>query len=283
MTESQGFNADQTNENFASNGQRNSSSELRLDGSILSVPEPGEGALFWAHFQPSVEIVEQFKVQTNGFSAEYGSNGGTVVNIISKSGTNELHGSGYYFGQWTALNANNFFANQQGQAIPQYHRHQFGGSVGGPLVKNKLFYFFNYDRTIYNAPSTLTTSVPTALQRAGDFSQTRNPDGTLQQIFNPNAAFASTSSVGPDVERPPFPGNKIPVNQLDPVGVRIVALYPNPTGFGDPVTGLNNFSKNYALGQPAHQYNLKMDYTLNERKPAERALQQGVPQPAITE
>jgi hypothetical protein len=265
VTESQGFQADQTNENFASNGQRNSSAEMRLDGSILSVPEAGEGAMFWSHYQPSVEIVDEFKVQTNGFSAEYGSNGGTVVNIISKSGTNELHGSGYYFGQWTALNANNFFANQQGQAVPQYHRHQFGGTVGGPIVKNKLFYFFNYDRTIYSSPFTLLTTVPTPAQRQGDFSQTFNQDGTLQQIFNPNTAFPSTSSSGPDVQRMPFPGNKIPAPQFDPIGAKIVALYPNPTGPGDPVTGLNNFSKNYLLGQPAHQYNFKMDNAINEK------------------
>ena len=221
--------------------------------------------MFWSHYQPSVEIVDEFKVQTNGFSAEYGSNGGTVVNIISKSGTNEIHGSGYYFGQWTALNANNFFANEQGQSIPQYHRHQFGGTVGGPIVKNKLFYFFNYDRTVYNAPYTLVTSVPTIAQKQGDFSQTFNQDGTLQQIFNPNSAFASTSSAGADVERNPYPGNKISPSSFDPVGAKIVALYPNPTGPGDPVTGLNNFSKNYLLGQPAHQYNFKMDYSLNDQ------------------
>lgn len=265
VTESQGFNTDQTNENFASNGQRNSSTEIRLDGSILSVPEAGEGAMFWSHYQPSVAIVEEFKLQTNGFSAEYGSNGGSVLNIISKSGTNELHGSGYYFGQWAALNANSFFANEQGQPVPQYHRHQFGGTVGGPIVKNKFFYFFNYDRTVYNSPFNLTTSVPTEVQRQGDFSQTFNQDGTLQQIFNPNSAFATTTASGPDVQRNPFPGNRIPASQFDPIGAKILALYPAPTGAGDPITGLNNFSKNYLLGQPAHQYNLKMDYVLNDK------------------
>ncbi len=266
VSESQGFQADQTNENFTSNGQRNSSTEIRLDGSITSVPEAGEGAMFWSHYQPSIEIVEQFKLQTNGFSAEYGSNGGSVLNIISKSGTNQLHGSGYYFGQWSALNANNFFANQQGQPIPEYHRHQFGGTLGGPIVKNKLFYFFNYDRTVYNAPEALVTTVPTALQRVGDFSQTYNSDGTLQQIFDPNSAVPGLNASGQaDVVRVPFPGNKIPGSEFDAIGARIVALYPNPTGPGSPITRLNNYSKNYALGQPAHQYNFKTDYTLNDK------------------
>jgi hypothetical protein len=83
VTESQGFDADQTNENYSSNGQRNSSAEIRLDGSLLSVPEAGEGAMFWSHYQPSIEIVDQFQVQTNGFSAEYGSNGGTALNYFN--------------------------------------------------------------------------------------------------------------------------------------------------------------------------------------------------------
>jgi hypothetical protein len=194
VTESQGFNTDQTNENFVSNGQRNSSAEIRLDGSILSVAEAGEGGMFWSHYQPSIEIVDEFKVQTNGFSAEYGSNGGTVVNIISKSGTNELHGIGHWFGQRAALNANDFFANRNGDAKPDYSRDQFGGTLGGPIVKNKLFYFFNYDRTNYDSPYTLTTTVPTAAQRQGDFSQTLNQDGSLQQIFNP---FSAVTAIDP--------------------------------------------------------------------------------------
>jgi len=266
VTESQGFQTDQTNENFASNGQRNSSTEMRLDGSILSVPEAGEGAMFWSHYQPSVEIVEEFKLQTNGFSAEYGSNGGSVLNIISKSGGNEVHGSGFYFGQWTALNSNNFFANQSGTPIPEYHRHQFGGTVGGPIIKNKLFYFFDYDQTIFNSPYTLTTSVPTVAQKAGDFSQTFNQDGSLQQIFDPNTAQSGVNSSGSaDVVRTPYAGNKIPTTDFNPIGVNILALYPNPTSAGNPGTGLNNFQKNYLLGQPAHQYNFKMDYNLNDK------------------
>lgn len=266
VTEAQGYQTDQTNQNFVSNGQRNSSAELRLDGSVLSVPEAGEGAMFWAHYQPSVEIVSEFKVQTNGFSAQYGSNGGTVVNIVSKSGTNELHGSGYYFGQWAALNANDFFANRSGVAKPQYHRHQFGGTAGGPIVKNKLFYFFNYDQTIYNAPSTVITSVPTSLQRQGDFSQTFNPDGSLQAIYDPNSTTSAVNaSGGADVRRSPFPNNRIPASSINAIGAKIMALYPSANQPGDARTGLNNFTKTYLLGQPAHQINFKTDYIINDR------------------
>lgn len=266
VTESQGFNTDQTNENFVSNGQRNSSAEIRLDGSILSVPEAGEGGMFWSHYQPSIEIVEEFKVQTNGFSAEYGSNGGTVVNIISKSGTNELHGAGYWFGQRPQLNANDFFANRAGNPKPDYSRNQYGGALGGPIVKNKLFYFFNYDRTDYSSPYTLTTTVPTAAQKQGDFSQTYNADGSLQQIFNP---FSGVQAIDPsgqsDVQRAPYAGNKIPASQMNPIALNVLARYPNPTSAGNANTGLNNFTQSYSLGQPAHQYNIKIDEILNDK------------------
>lgn len=261
VTESQGFQVDQTNENFVSNGQRNSSAEIRLDGSILSVPEAGEGAMFWSHYQPSLEIVQQFKVETNGFSAQYGGNGGTVVNIVTKSGTNQLHGSGYWAGQWSALNANDFFSNRAGQPVPSYDRQQFGGTIGGPIIKDKLFYFGNYDHTIYNAPYTLTTTVPTQLQKQGDFSQTFNADGSLNVIYDPNTAVAS----GGDVVRTAFPGNVIPSSEIDPVAAKILQFYPNPTGAGTQYTGYDNFSRNYLLGQPAHQYNAKVDYNINPR------------------
>ena len=255
VTESQGFQADQTNKNFVSNGQRNSSAEVRLDGGLTSTPEAGEGAMFWAHLQPSIEIVQEFKVQTNSFSAEYGNNGGTVVNIVSRSGGDQFHGSGYLFDRRSETDAKLYFSG--GAPVPTYSRDQFGGSLGGPIVKQKLFFFFNYDRTRFNQPGTQITSVPTDLQRTGDFSQTFNQDGTLQQIYNP---FSHTGGV-----RNPFPGNVIPSNLLDPVAVKILALYPEPNRTGDPLTGLNNYVANFTTPVPAHQYNLKVDYQLSQK------------------
>ena len=102
--------------NFVSNGQRNATAEVRLDGALTSAPEQGEGATSNVYYQPSVEIVQEFKVQNNSFSAEYGSNGGTVVNIVLKQGGNEVHGSGWWFGQRSALDANDFFNNATGTA-----------------------------------------------------------------------------------------------------------------------------------------------------------------------
>lgn len=259
VTESQGFQDDQTKENFVSNGQRNSSAEIRLDGGLTSTPEAGEGAMFWAHYQPSIEIVQEFKVQTNSFSAEYGSNGGTVINIVSKSGTNEFHGSGYWFGRRSQTDAKNYFASKT-DTVPEFSRDQFGGTIGGPIIKRKLFFFFNYDRTHFDAPGTIVTTVPTDLQRQGDFSQTLNADGSLQQIYNPFSTYTDTSG---NVKRNPFSGNKIPGSMLNSLATKLMTYYPEPTGSGDAVTGLNNYTLNYTSGQPAHQYNTRIDWNIS--------------------
>ncbi|MDP9162076.1 MAG: carboxypeptidase-like regulatory domain-containing protein, partial [Acidobacteriota bacterium] len=101
---------------FSSNGQRYASAEIRLDGNLATGPEPGEGATTNLSYVPSAEVIQEFKVQNNSFSAEYGSNGGTVVNVLMKSGTNKFHGSGWWYGRRTALNANDFFSNRNGIA-----------------------------------------------------------------------------------------------------------------------------------------------------------------------
>ena len=125
--------------NFVSNGQRNATAEVRVDGALTSAPEQGEGATTNVYWQPSVEIAQEFKVENNSFSAEFGSNGGTVVNIVLKEGGNKFHGSGWWFGQGSALDANEFFANAQGIPKPDHLRDQYGFSVGGPVKRKRRF------------------------------------------------------------------------------------------------------------------------------------------------
>ena len=149
-------------------------------------------ALFRAsnvYYEPSVEIVQEFKVQNNSYSAEFGSNGGTVVNMVLKSGTNNFHGSGWWFGQRGWLDANEFFTKQAGQPRPGHTRDQYGFSLGGPIIKNKTFFFVDIERINAKAPQPITATVPTALERLGDFSQTNildeNGDVVPNLIFNP--------------------------------------------------------------------------------------------------
>ena len=248
--------------NFVSNGQRNATAEVRLDGTLSSAPEGGEGGSTVVMYQPTVEFVQEFKLQNNSFSAEFGNNGGTVINIVTKSGTNDWHGSGYYFFRRPAFDANDFFSNRAGEDKADYARDQYGASLGGPIKKHKTFFFADFEVTRNNYPSALVTTVPTALQRNGDFSQTFNDDGSLQTIFNP---FSTTTDADENVLRVPFPDNKIPSTLFDSVGANTAMLYPEPNQEGDPVTGRYNYYEKLVSQGSSHQFDIKIDQILNQK------------------
>jgi len=250
---SQGYATDQTNENFSSSGQRNSSAEIRLDGALTSTPEAGEGAMNWAHFQPSIEIIQEFKMQTSASSAEYGSNGGTVMNMVTKSGANKLHGSAYWFGRNSATDANNWYAG--GAPLAPYKKNIEGGSIGGHIIKNRLFYFGHYENTQYSAPSTVRTTVPTDAEKSGDFSSTLGTDA--------NGNPVPITIYDPYNGRTKYQGSQIPSSEITPLAKNVMALYPKPTDSGDAFHQ-NNFTKNYANAQPAHQYNARVDWTITK-------------------
>src|SRR5437016_647491 len=196
--------------NFVSNGQRNATAQVTLDGSPISAPEQGEGGNSNVYFQPSVEIVQEFKVQNNSFSAEFGNNGGTIVNMVLKQGSNAFHGSGWWYGQRSAFDARDFFNSGE---KPDHVRDQYGFSLGGPIVKNKTFFFVDFEKVRQQDPNTLEGIVPTDLERAGNFSQSpANSNG----IYDPCAG----NPQGPSTPCPhdQFPGNKIPADKIDPIG-----------------------------------------------------------------
>ena len=161
--------------NFVSNGVRNSAYEVMLDGGAVSGIEQN-GGITEVKFNATVDVVEEFKVQTNYFSAEYGNSGGTIINMVSKSGTNQLHGVGYYFRSDNAMNANNWFSNSRGGTLVDSHKNNYGGTLGGPVYlpgvyngKNRTFFFGDFDRLTSLSATTATGSVPTTQQLAGDF------------------------------------------------------------------------------------------------------------------
>jgi hypothetical protein len=250
---------------FTSNGQRYSTAEFRADGALISAPEGGEGGNTNVNYHPLIESVQEFKLQNNSFSAEFGSNGGTVINMVTKSGTNEFHGSGWYFFQRPRFDANSFFANRDGEGKGDYKHDQYGASVGGPIIKKKTFFFADFEKTRDSSPNLVVSTVPTALQKSGDFSQTFNEDGTLQQIFNPNAGHYDADG---NWIREAFPGNVIPPELLDPVAVNIMKLYPEPTQTGDPITGRNNFTERWVDSYPSYHYDFKIDHVFTDRSRA---------------
>ena len=201
-----------TGTNFVSNGQRNATAEIRVDGALTSAPEQGEGATTNVYYQPSVEIVQEFKVENNSFSAEFGNNGGTVVNIVLKEGGNKFHGSGWWFGQRSALDANDFFNNAQGTPRPDHLRDQYGFSLGGPIKKQKTFFFVDFEKVRVQDPVEINAFVPTKAERGGDFRNTfvlctdagqgcTVGDAVQQQIFNP---FSFDNRASPELRRPQF-------------------------------------------------------------------------------
>src|SRR5438034_107391 len=131
---------------------------------------------------PPVDATQEFKVETNAFSAEYGRTTGGVVTIVTKAGSNEFSGSAYEFHRNSALDANSFFANRAGLPKPDFRRHQFGGVVGGPIRKDRTFFFAAFEGLRQNYPQTLISTVPTERQRRGDFSQTFDNRGQLVLI-----------------------------------------------------------------------------------------------------
>jgi len=152
--------ADCTGTNFVSNGSRGSTADILTDGASVTNSEPN-GGITAATYLPSPEAVEEFKVQQTNFSAEYGFSGASVVNMITRSGTNKFHGSGYEFFRDDSLDANDWFANRAGDPIPPLRRNNYGFTIGGPIIKNKTFFFFDWDRLRSSGLSTASGAVPT--------------------------------------------------------------------------------------------------------------------------
>src|SRR5204862_5660815 len=158
--------------------------------------------------------------------------------LVTKSGTNELRGSVYEFFRNSKLDSNNFFANKAGLKLASFKRNQFGGSIGGPIFvpkvyhgKGKTFFFFDYEGQRRLSASTAQHTVPTDLERRGDFSQTRSANGQVRTIFNPFSTRPDPARAGQFL-RDPFPGNIIPNNLLSPVAIKSMAYYPAPNTAG---------------------------------------------------
>ncbi|MBI5283021.1 MAG: carboxypeptidase regulatory-like domain-containing protein [Candidatus Solibacter usitatus] len=249
------------NTNFVANGSRNSTSDVLLDGVTVVTVEQNSG-ITDLKFSPSVDAVQEFKMQTSFFSAEYGQTGGAVVNMVTKSGTNEFHGTGYYFLRHSDLNANNWFSNRSGRARPFYRRDQLGGVVGGPVKKDKTFFFASYEYTKAKSPTSQTQTWPALLQRDGDFSKTFNSSGQLMAIHNPFDTFTNASG---NIERRPFAGNVIPKAMMDPVALKALAYFPKPNQTGAPFTETNNWYQEGINTSAGHQTNLKGDHNFSDK------------------
>ena len=229
--------------NYSINGGRSQSNAVVVDG----VPS-NTGPLNLFTTIPSVDSTQEFKVQSNAASAEFGRFGGGVLNVSTRAGTNQLHGSLFEFLRNNILNANDFFNKMAGNDTPAFHMNQFGGTVGGPLSlgrlyngKNRTFFFANYEGTRWRRGAVYQASVPTLLERGGDFSQTFNAQGQMISIYDP--VTSRPNPAGGNI-RDPFPGNVVPQSRVDPVGLAILKFFPTPNLTGNPITHANNYISN---------------------------------------
>src|SRR4051812_12273435 len=173
--------------NFVSNGSRGATADFLLDGASVTNSEPN-GGITSVTYLPSPEAVEEFKVEQTNFSTEYGFSGGSVVNVIGRSGTNKFHGSVYEFFRDGSLDANDWFANRNGNPIPPLRRNNYGGTIGGPIFKNKTFFFFDYDGLRQSGLRTANGAVPSDAMRAGDFGEVCLANGnTINNNFHAGA------------------------------------------------------------------------------------------------
>jgi hypothetical protein len=267
---------------FRTNGATGSN-QITLDGSPNYAFDGGVG------FSPPSDAVQEFKVQTSQFDAQQGYSAGATVNVAVKSGTNSLHGSGWYFNRDRSRTANSFFANRAGQERPERTYHRFGGVVGGPVRlpgiyngKDRTFFFTTYERLKDNIAEPQLLTVPTARMRTGDFSELINDRTNIASanntvIFNP---FAPTVAANGTVTRASFgcptsgavtaafPNcNVIPTGLLNPVALAALSYYPLPNTTGSGLGGLqNNFFANQNRVQNYRAWLTRLDHRISDRQ-----------------
>jgi hypothetical protein len=207
--------------------------------------------------QPTVESVREFKVLTGTFSAEFGRGAG-VVSVSTKSGNNEWHGTVFEYLRNEKFDAKNFFALPTAPKAP-LDRHQFGASLSGPIVKNKTFFFVDYAGQSEQRGQVFVNTVPTEAMRRGDFSDYRAPNGSPITIYDPLTTRPNPNGTG--VIRDPFPGNIIPANRLDTVGMNVGSIYPMPNGPGS----FDNYTSTINRDVSGHSFTGRIDHRAGDR------------------
>ncbi len=223
-----------------SNGNREGSNDFLYDGA-----DDNERLTLSITLRPPVEAIKEFKVQTNLFSADVGRNSGAIVDVISKSGTNQFHGSAFEFLRNSYMDARSFF-DAKGTPFPSFKYNQFGGSFGGPVVHNHTFFFVDYEGYRRSSLNTQVITVPTLAERRGDFTG-------LAKIYDP--ATTVLNSTNGRYVRQQFPGNMIPAARFDPLTAILVNAYPLP----QTSAAVNNYTSNTTQSQNWDQGDIRID------------------------
>ena len=199
---------------------------------------------------PTVDAIQEVRMMTSNYTAEYGAAAGAVTIVQTKSGTNQLHGSLYEFLRNNKLDANTFFNNRLGAPKPAFKRNEFGGTVGGPIRKDRTFFFADYQGIRLRQPRSLISTLPTLAQRQGISSGDFSALGI--NVFDPMNAVNG--------QRMPFAGNRIPGTRLDPAALKVTGLLPAPTNSA----ATRNFIFNPTVEQRTDQFDARLDHNLGQ-------------------
>ena len=231
---------------FSAGGQRTTDNNYLLDGFDNNTDDTSFDTNQAEVIKPSVDAIQEFKVQTNAYPAQFGRAAGGVVNLTMKSGTNLFHGTAYDFLRNEKLDARNFFDPAK---TPPFKRNDYGFTFGGPAIKNKAFFFFSWETLKRRESATVNNTIPTLAMRQGDFSALNVP------IYDPATYNPATRT------RQVFPGNIIPANRIDPVANSFMSLYPTPQN--------GNASQNFIFNPPNQEdvgrINTREDYQLSQK------------------
>jgi len=226
---------------FSANGMRDTQNNFLVDGI-----DNNEMAVSTITYFPSIDAIQEFKVQTSASDAEFGRNGGGTVNLTVKSGTNQLHGTVFEFFRNEKLDAKNFF-DPPNAPTPPLKRNQYGFSLGGPIVRQKTFFFGDYEGKNYSEAQTFVSTVPTKAQRVGDFS-------AIRPIYDPTT-YDATSRL-----RERFANDRIPANRISAPSAVLKELYPDP----NQASPINNFVFTPARVTDGDQFDVKIDQYFSE-------------------
>ncbi len=244
---------------YTMNGALQGSAYYLLDGSPIGIAENNLASLIPA-FQVPLEDVQEYRVETQNVPANYQSAGAGVISLVTKSGTNQFHGGGFAFIRPNAFSANDTFVKARQLASGQpnqpadYHRYQEGGSLGGPILHNKLFFFGDYEATQQEILQTGTYTVPTGPERSGNFS------GDSFTIYNPFAPDL------PNGHRQAFSGNMIPQQYLNSIALKYAQQFPSPNQTGVGPYHLNNYFSSALDPNDAHKFDTRLDYYRSDRQ-----------------
>jgi Carboxypeptidase regulatory-like domain len=252
------------------NGAKGATTDILIDGATDTTAYYNQAASV-----PDVEAIQEYRVYTDSYAPEFGRTSGGMVSYALRSGSNAFHGIMYDFLRNSDLDANGFNSDKAGLPKPEFRRNQFGFTLGGPMWvpklyngRNKTFFFVAYEGLRDSDEGSFTSTMPTALQRAGNFSQTYSTTGALIVMYDPTTTQQNPAAPAGTTQyiRTPFPGNIIPASELNPIAQKLLSYYPMPNQPGIGLSATNNFFSNAPSTDKNDQVDTRVDQQLSPKQ-----------------